>query len=207
MGHSKHPVCSTQTQATPAPAPTPPPPPIIYNVTGPIWPDARCNYVEQGTYLGAPYFKREDGMFYLFRAETGQWYISASLGDYEHGGWGSITPNIVEDYSPDPPCVGFASVSLGEHEPIVGDYHVTGTITPDATGNYKAAGILLENIYYKHLTKNFYVWFDPPAAWHITDLVGTWDYYAWNRENPGILGDYPPEYGVSGTATVVEGPV
>jgi hypothetical protein len=91
--------------------------------------------------------------------------------------------------------------------PPIADYHVTGTLTPDATGNYFLVGTHHEKPYYKHENKSFWILYDMFFGFGllvdgIPDSVHTW-------ENLGVypLGDYVPlTEETFGTAHVIEGP-
>ena len=52
-----------------------------YVVTGTLSPDATGNYLYAGTYRGEPYYRREDGAYYIWWYSTSSyWIISAAVG-------------------------------------------------------------------------------------------------------------------------------
>lgn len=83
-------------------------------------------------------------------------------------------------------------------------YKVTGTITPDATGNYWTAGIHEGKPYYKRLDEEWFLWYDGTINWFISKTVGefgtSWWYKEFYPETP--VGDYEPNGGATGIATV-----
>lgn len=84
-----------------------------YNVTGDINPDATCTYHKAGTYNTKPYYKRQDGAYFLWWAPiVSSWIISQSLGHYASNAWGRPEP-IVGNYAPIAPATGLATVSEG----------------------------------------------------------------------------------------------
>jgi len=90
--------------------------------------------------------------------------------------------------------------------PLKPPYVVTGTIIPDATGNYFLAGTYNTKPYYKHESQVMYLFSHviPGNYWAIGPTLSLDTY--WEREGQGILGEYIPvsEYS-EGVATVIAG--
>jgi len=90
------------------------------------------------------------------------------------------------------------------------DLVVTGTLTPDATGNYNEAGTYLGQPYYKRTDDAFYIWFrtvgpDPFYAWTISPGVGTERPIYWRKTGMSPNdppGNYQPQFSAVGVATV-----
>ena len=95
---------------------TAPVPVTNYNVTGPIAPDATCNYFLVGTYNGKPYYRREDGAWFIWRqADDTMWIISSGLGVYLPDRWERTAETVVGTYHPCGGALGDAEVSTGAH--------------------------------------------------------------------------------------------
>jgi len=87
-------------------------------------------------------------------------------------------------------------------------YTVTGTLTPDATGDYFVAGTHDGKPYYRREDGMwFLVWQGGASWWMIRDGIDGWNDPIWYRNSSIIIGQYHPEdEGASiGYATVVEG--
>lgn len=86
------------------------------------------------------------------------------------------------------------------------DYQVTGSLTPDATGNYFVAGTYNLKKYYRRADGAYYIWwYAGPlgAQWVISNELGV---VGWLRGSMDIEGPYIPYGGgTSGTATVSAG--
>ncbi|MCJ7729498.1 MAG: hypothetical protein MUO27_06445, partial [Sedimentisphaerales bacterium] len=82
----------------------------VYIVTGTLEPDATGNYFYAGERNNKPYYRREDGQFFLWC--TGAWgYIAKILGDNDSGGWYQANGTYpVGNYYPDEPYDGDAYV-------------------------------------------------------------------------------------------------
>jgi hypothetical protein len=94
-----------------------PPPVADYNVaTNPeLDPDCSCNYFLAGTHDGKPYYRREDGLFYLWYYQMWPiWIISTEISAEPSDFWGNET-SILGDYGPFGSCRGIATVSAGPH--------------------------------------------------------------------------------------------
>jgi len=82
---------------------------------------------------------------------------------------------------------------------------VSGTISPDSTGDFFTLGWHNGKGYCKHLTESFYIWWDGIDSWIISSAVGVTgtDYH--KRTNPSIIGIYAIEGSATGEATVSQG--
>lgn len=71
-----------------------------YNVTGDLTPDASCTYFKAGTYGGKPYYRRQDGAYFIwwYVSPVSEWWISDTVGGADVGWW-RRDPNIVGDYA------------------------------------------------------------------------------------------------------------
>lgn len=91
----------------------------------------------------------------------------------------------------------FMAIRLGN----VATYVVTGSLTPDATGNYRYAGAYKGKPFYRREDGVYFIWWYPVFSWWlISDGVGTAVSY-WYRASP-IIGDYSPSGPGQGTASV-----
>lgn len=85
-------------------------------------------------------------------------------------------------------------------------YHVTGTLNPDAAGNYACESGYEDEFTYVNPEREFFLWWDGIDSWIISNSVGWKEGPYWSRTDPAIAGDYAPYAGAVGTATVVAGP-
>lgn len=71
------------------------------NVTGILTPDATCMYFKAGMSAGKPYYRRQDGAFFIwwYPAPVSEWWISVAVWDADNG-WRRADPNIEGDYIP-----------------------------------------------------------------------------------------------------------
>jgi len=97
---------------------------------------------------------------------------------------------------------------------IQAEYRVGGNITPDATGDYAYAGQYNGYPYYKHVSKNFWVFkavnytgYQHNTSYYISvwaisnrELKSGTSYWTLSSEN--LIGSYTPNEEASGTATV-----
>lgn len=87
------------------------------------------------------------------------------------------------------------------------DYTVSGTVTPDCTGDYTDAGEYNGQRYYT-CTNEAGTWFlystdSPPfQLWRISAVLGATKGLCWTQSS--LLGEYLPAGGAAGTATVAE---
>lgn len=107
---------------------------------------------------------------------------------------------------------------MGGHKPIScsfpekvtelrANYHVTGILSPDATGNYFKAGIHHEKPYYRRADGIYFIWWNKyNTNWYITPVVGMVEDPGWERNDDNIVGTYQPFFGATGIATVRLGP-
>jgi len=99
------------------------------------------------------------------------------------------------------------SATYYEKPPVpIADYHVTGTLTPDATCNYWYAGIYNGKPYYRRADGAWFIWWGIAPLWYLTEVVGDTTGPAWRRADPEIIGAYVPYEGAIGIATVSAGP-
>lgn len=80
---------------------------------------------------------------------------------------------------------------------------VTGSIAPDATGNYDYDGEYDGFESYRRPDGLWFIWHHPFAQWVISDAKGNLVGAKWERHFPEIDGDYQP-FGSTGIATVSE---
>lgn len=107
MGHGRG-KSASYTEPTPTPV-------LDYNVTGPITPDATCNYSYAGMYNNKPYYRRLDGLFFLWWYAPGlYWMISPGLGDLSFY-WSKRNDPMTGEYEPHEIAEGTATVSAGPH--------------------------------------------------------------------------------------------
>lgn len=87
---------------------------------------------------------------------------------------------------------------------------VTGTLSPDATGDYSFAGNYNNKSYFKHFTKSWYIWYELKMPgefhyWRITKQLGVEAGPRWSKLTvvyESEHGDYGPTAPTTGTATV-----
>lgn len=85
-------------------------------------------------------------------------------------------------------------------------YHVAGTLTPDAAGDYACESEYEEEFTYVLEDRTFFLWWDGIDSWIISGSVGWKEGPYWSRADPAIAGDYAPYGGAAGIAAVVAGP-
>lgn len=91
--------------------------------------------------------------------------------------------------------------------PPTPDYNVTGTLVPDATGDYYLGGVLNGKNYYRRLDNAWFIWWDGLNTWAITKVLGATPLDYWTRTDPLIVGAYTNNPEATGTATVAAGPI
>lgn len=79
---------------------------------------------------------------------------------------------------------------------------VTGTLVPDSTGSYNVAGMFGGKNYYRRKDGAWFIWWQGPAAWIISEDLGVPGVFSWSRIDPSEEGDYNPIGGAAGIATV-----
>jgi len=81
---------------------------------------------------------------------------------------------------------------------------VSGTLTPDATGNYACAGTYNGKCYYSRADSAYYIWWDEANGQFVISVVlGTVGTAYWTKADT-ILGVYSPQGTATGDATVGE---
>lgn len=85
------------------------------NVTGGLTPDATCNYVRFGEYGGKPYYRREDGLWFIWWDEGVSWVISQEVGSTVGPYWEYVNPLPWGYYYPWGGAIGNALVLPGTH--------------------------------------------------------------------------------------------
>jgi len=84
-------------------------------------------------------------------------------------------------------------------------YHVTGTLAPDATGNYDVTGYFNNKVYMTSRIAGYFIWWDGVDTWVISEVLGDKGLLSWERTFPEIIGVYGPEGTATGDATVALG--
>lgn len=80
--------------------------------------------------------------------------------------------------------------------------HVSGTLSPDATGDYLYTAINDSKPYYK-LSSSYVLWWDSSDSyWFISAILGTPGSAYWYRDNASPIGTFTPQGSASGTPTV-----
>lgn len=85
-----------------------------------------------------------------------------------------------------------------------GLHRVTGTLDPDATGDYLPGGTHNGKTYYVRDDGVYKIWWQIPVAWIISLDLDTVLPGFWTRVDPSIEGDYIPQAPWTGTPTVTE---
>ncbi len=83
-------------------------------------------------------------------------------------------------------------------------YDVTGELTPDVTGTYNDAGEFNGKRYYQLAGNGWYIHWDGDINWLINDNLGGPGANFWRRSQPTIPGQFFPQDGAVGIATVTE---
>ena len=79
---------------------------------------------------------------------------------------------------------------------------VTGTITPDATGQYYESGTYEDVATYTHINGLYYIWFADGLLWTLNGEIGnTGTSFLWQTEHDEFGLAYPYE-AASGVATI-----
>jgi hypothetical protein len=200
--------------------------PPNFNVTGPTTPNINQNYYAEATYNGKSYYTRIDALFFLWWDGIDSWYISSVKGTPGTAYWKRTDPDTIGEYAPAGTATGTATVSMAKRYMIlahiidksnvlvrynpdlnlVTPYHVTGTLTPDAAGNYAAESEYKNKFTYVNSGRTYFLWWDGIDSWIISDSVGWKEGAYWSRTDPAIIGEYAPQGGAIGTATVAAGP-
>ena len=81
-------------------------------------------------------------------------------------------------------------------------YVVTGTLDPDASGNYGCeSGFNLRPTYVGPL-RDFFLWWNGTDSWYISGCVGDTTGAHWKLVALCLVGDYNPVGGATGIATI-----
>ena len=86
-------------------------------------------------------------------------------------------------------------------------FHVANGLNPDASGNYIAESGFNDRPTSVGPERKFFIWWDGVDSWIINEQVGHTDNPYWKRTDPIIIGEYDPQDGAVGVATVDFGPV
>lgn len=99
------------------------------------------------------------------------------------------------------------STSSPEAAPVqVPDFNVTGSLNPDSTCNYYEEGVYNDAPYYKRVDLSFFLWQGGTILTHfVSSILGDTSGPYWVKAGLGWVGDYIPQNGASGVATVSEG--
>jgi len=81
---------------------------------------------------------------------------------------------------------------------------VTGTLSPDVTGQYDPVGPYNDKPSYEIVATGWFIWWDGINSWKISTVRGTEGANFWTRANPAIEGVYTPGGTATGDATVAE---
>lgn len=74
-----------------------------------------CNYLHAGTFNNRPYYRRADGVYYLWWDGGLSWIISAFLGPLGPPCFRRYDISIIGEYEPFYGASGIATVSEGAH--------------------------------------------------------------------------------------------
>lgn len=97
-------------------SPIQPTPPVAdYNVTGTLIPDSTCNYFYAGEYDGYHYYRRVDGLWFIWH-DIDRWVITDELGNHDRPFWATNEDfPITGPYEPQNEAEGISTVSMGPH--------------------------------------------------------------------------------------------
>jgi hypothetical protein len=87
------------------------------------------------------------------------------------------------------------------YSPPFSTINVTGTLSPDATGDYTLAGIYNSKPYWKRTTAYHIWWDDPNGCWVISVLLGTPGSAYWNNDTGNVIATYDPVDAATGQAS------
>lgn len=116
LRHREIPITSRWTrrrrELPPAAPPPPPPPEYDLIVTGDPTPDCTGNYLEDGTHLGKPAYRRADSAWWIWHAGFESHAISFEPGNFDGPNyWFQPGAGPAGDYAPGPGHVGIAHVA------------------------------------------------------------------------------------------------
>ena len=89
-----------------------------------------------------------------------------------------------------------------EPPPPPPDYLVTGTLNPNVSGQYFFWTSFGGKPAYLKLPPVGFLWYNSLISRYTISLAPGFSTWCWIRTAPGILGDYAPTAGYTGTATV-----
>jgi len=81
-------------------------------------------------------------------------------------------------------------------------YTVSGTLSPDVTGNYIRVPEYNGKPSYMLAAGGWYIWWDNVDSWKISTVQGTEGTNFWTRTSVDIVGVYSPTLPATGDATV-----
>lgn len=84
--------------------------------------------------------------------------------------------------------------------------NVAGTLDPDMTGDYVAAGVLAEKTYYERSDGGFFIWWnDDDSSWYITPILGAAGALGhFTKAGDPVTGEYVAVLPATGTPTVTD---
>jgi hypothetical protein len=180
---------------------------FLHTLTGTLSPDAHGDYQTLGLYEGKGYGTRNPAGYSVWWNPAGYWQISSAPGVTDAGWWKKVAfpTSIAGNYihqgtATGDPVLTVASYPVGS--PPMTSYDVTGTLSPDETGNFVQEGTYGGQNYYRHLTKDWYLWWNELGAWMISHVMGEAGTSYWYRESETIEGEYTPQGSATGVATV-----
>ena len=197
-----------------------------YEITGPTDPNITQIYYNKGNYNEKPYYGKVDELFFIWWDGIDSWIISDTVGETGTTHWKRTNPDVVGEYTPFGTATGTATVSIAKRYMILAHiidksnvlvrynptlnfsipYHVTGTITPNAAGNYTCENEYKNKFTYVLEDRTYLLWWDGIDSWIISNSIGWKEGPYWSRTNLTITGAYVPCGGAAGTATVAAGP-
>jgi hypothetical protein len=81
-------------------------------------------------------------------------------------------------------------------------YRLTGTLSPDQTGQYDIEGQHEGKPYYKNVVTGWFLWWNPLGAWMITEHLDEAGDSYWGRGFETIEGEYLPQGSATGIGTL-----
>lgn len=84
--------------------------------------------------------------------------------------------------------------------------NVAGTLDPDMTGDYVAAGTLAEKTYYQSTNGTYYIWWnDDDSSWYMTPILGAAGTLGhFTKAADPVTGEYTAVLPATGTPTVTD---
>lgn len=84
------------------------------------------------------------------------------------------------------------------------NYSVSGTLIPDATGMFDYDGELNGKASFRRPDGLWFLWWHPIGMWLINAIKGVIGGLKWEHAFPDIKGEYLPNVGAAGIATVTD---